>query len=406
MALAHRLQASGAALAAALIGACVLITVGVSSMGDYEHELMPALRDLVAGHPGAFAEQAPVYGASAWPRLPFAWLADAAGAGDLGVYRAGVFACLLPLAALIFWLVRRMQESGRPAHEQAALAAVLLAAPVALRPLRDGHPEDLLAATFAVGAVLLALRSRAPLAGIALGLAVAFKPWAVIAAGPVLVAARERRLMICLCAAGAAALASGPLLLLAQDRGQSHANALTMSARIFHPQQLLWPLGERHANGGVVAPQGLTELVRPIIVLAAGALTLLWAWRRRATGASREDALALLALLLLMRCALDPWNNAYYAIPVVISLGAWEALTRRGLPVASAAVLAFTWLTFARVPMHTGFDGQALAYALWIIPALTLLGLRLYAPALMSSSTAERTSPGSSSAPWRTSPGA
>ena len=56
--------------------------------------------------------------------------------------------------------------------------------------------------------------------------------------------------------------------------------------------------------------------------------------------------------------------------------------------------------------MYTGLDGQALAYALWIVPALTLLALRLYAPALMSSSTAERTSPGSSSAPWRTSPGA
>src|SRR6478735_8528979 len=110
MALAHRLRASGAALAA-------------------------PLHDLLAGHARAFAEQVPIYGASVWPRLPFAWLADAAGAGDLGVYRAGVFACLLPLAALIFWLVRRMQEFGRPAHEQAALAAVLLAAPVALRPL-------------------------------------------------------------------------------------------------------------------------------------------------------------------------------------------------------------------------------------------------------------------------------
>ena len=75
--------------------------------------------------------------------------------------------------------------------------------------------------------------------------------------------------------------------------------------------------------------------MRPAIVLGAGALSLLWAWRRRATGAAREDALALLALLLLMRCAVDPWNNAYYAVPAVISLGAWEALTRRGLPVAS-----------------------------------------------------------------------
>ena len=65
MALTHRLRASGAALAAALVGVCALIALGVSSMGDYGHELLPALRELVAGHPGAFAEQAPVYGASA-----------------------------------------------------------------------------------------------------------------------------------------------------------------------------------------------------------------------------------------------------------------------------------------------------------------------------------------------------
>jgi hypothetical protein len=406
MGLAHRLRASGAALAAALACACALIAARVPSMGDYEHELLPSLRELLGGDVSAFAGQAPIYGASAWPRLPFAWLADTLGAGDLGVYRAGVLACLLPLAALIFWLVRRMQDARRPLHEQAALAAVLLAAPVAMRALRDGHPEDVLAATLAVSAVLLALRSRAPLAGVALGLAIAFKPWAVVAAGPVLVAARERRLLICLCAAGAAALAWAPLQLLAQRHGQADVDALTLSARIFHPQQLLWPLGERHGNGGVVAPESLTGLVRPAIVLGAFALSLLWAWRRRATGSAREDALLLLALILLVRCAIDPWNNAYYAVPAVVSLGAWEALTRRGLPVASAAVLAFTWLSFVRLPMYLEPDGLALAYALWIVPVLAALAVRLYAPPEISSATTARTSPSSSSAPWRTSPGA
>ena len=145
--------------------------------------------------------------------------------------------------------------------------------------------------------------------------------------------------MICLCAAGTAALASGPLLLLAHDRAQSHANALTLSARIFHPQQLLWPLGERHANGGVVAPHGLTELVRPADrARRRGPDAPVGLAPPRDGRGARRTRSPLLALLLLMRCAVDPWNNAYYAVPAVISLGAWEALTRRGLPVASTAV--------------------------------------------------------------------
>ena len=49
--------------------------------------------------------------------------------------------------------------------------------------------------------------------------------------------------------------------------------------------------------------------------------------RRRAR---RDDALALLALALLLRCALDPWNLVYYHLPCALALVAWE--TRRGRP--------------------------------------------------------------------------
>ena len=40
----------------------------------------------------------------------------------------------------------------------------------------------------------------------------------------------------------------------------------------------------------------------------------LLAWRRR------SDPLLLLALLFVLRCVLDPWNTAYYALPAIIAL--------------------------------------------------------------------------------------
>ena len=399
MGLIPRISGSGAAPAAALVLACALIALAVPAMGDYEHELLPAVHAILGGDPSAFAAAAPLYGASFWPRLPFALLADALGGSDLAIYRAGVFAVLLVLAALLLWLARAMRRAGRPPAEVAALLLTLLAAPVVLRALRDGHPEDVLAGTLAVGAVLLALHARPALAGAALGMAVASKPWAVLAGGPVLLAAEDRRVLLCASAAGAALLAAAPLVLLASSRSAGHATTLTQSNWIFHPQQLLWPLGERHANGGVVAPDGLVRLVRPLIVGLGACLSVAWALRRRSTGAPAHDALLLLAVLLLVRCAIDPWNNAYYAVPAVLALGTWEALGRRGLPVLAISVTALTWLSFVRLPMYLGQDGLALAYAAWLVPLLLVLGAALYAPGLTSSATAARRSSGSTATP-------
>jgi hypothetical protein len=389
----------GAALAAALVLACALAALSTPGMGDYRTELLPAFSALLGGDVSGFASAAPLYGASAWPRLPFGLLADGLGGSDLAVYRSGAFACLLVLAAVAFALARTMERAGRPVAERAALLVTLLAAPVVLRALRDGHPEDVLAGALAVAAVLLALRARPALAGAALGLAVASKPWAVLAAGPVLLAAENRRLLLAVAAAGVALVAAAPLVLLAGERANGHATTLTQSNWIFHPQQLLWPLGERHANGGVIAPDGLVSLVRPLIVGSGAVLSVAWALRRSRTGAPAHDALLLLALLLLVRCAIDPWNNAYYAVPAVLALGAWEAHARRGLPVLAISVTALTWLSFVRLPMYLGPDALAATYAAWIVPLIGVLGAALYAPGLTSSATAARTSPGSTAAP-------
>lgn len=394
-----RILGSRAALAAVLVLACALIALAVPSMGDYRNELLPAVNAILGGDPSGFAAAAPLYGASFWPRLPFALLADTLGGSELAVYRAGAFAALLALAALTFWLLGAMERAGRPRGDRAALLVTLLAAPVVLRALRDGHPEDVLAGSLAVAAVLLALHARPALAGAALGMAVAAKPWAVLAAGPVLLASEDRRVLLGAVAAGAALLAAAPLVLLAGDRASGHATTLTQSNWIFHPQQLLWPLGERHANGGVIAPDGLVRIVRPLIVGLGAALSLAWALRHTRTGAPAHDALLLLALLLLVRCAIDPWNNAYYAVPAVLALGAWEALGRRGLPVFAISLTALTWLSFVRLPMYLGQDALALTYAAWLVPLLCVLGAALYAPGLTSSATARRRSSGSTATP-------
>ena len=53
-----------------------------------------------------------------------------------------------------------------------------------------------------------------------------------------------------------------------------------------------------------------------------------WQSRWPATGPLVDGCLALLALLLLMRCVLDPGDHIYYHVPLVLALAAWEIETR------------------------------------------------------------------------------
>jgi hypothetical protein len=46
---------------------------------------------------------------------------------------------------------------------------------------------------------------------------------------------------------------------------------------------------------------------------------------------------------------LDPVDNAYYHVPLLLSLVAWEVLARARLPVVSALTAAAAWVTFDRI---------------------------------------------------------
>ena len=281
-----------------------------------------------------------------------------------------------------------MARAGRPLAERAALVGVLLVAAPVVDLLDAGHPEEALAAVLCVAAVLVAIADRPVAAALALGAAIAVKPWALIAIGPVLLAAPRARVLIGLGAAAMVGVLYLPLLLL--DSGHVIGvtrGVATTDGWIFKPQQMWWPLRTEHPFGGVSGfsgPGWLRSVSHPLIVVVAMAISAGAGWQRLRPARGRlaasfepRDALLLLALVALLRCVLDPWNSVYYVLPCVLALAAWEAMGPRGLPALSAGVLALTWLTFIGLRDVVGWDGLAAAYLVWAVPGCVALAVRL-----------------------------
>jgi hypothetical protein len=353
---------------------------------DYEVEAAPAVAALVHGDLRAFLELAPAYGGSLVLRAPFALLPGLWGGGELAVYRTLALPCLLAGAVFGVWLVAHMRALGHARLARAAALGLCVANPITLRALEIGHPEELLGAVLCVAAVLLAPRDRPNWAALLLGLAIANKQWALLAAGPVLLALPRHRVRTLLLASALAVLILAPIAVL---RPPSLASAGGHSGTIFQPWQAWWFLGEsghvvRNTFGQVkpgyrTPPAWIGGLARPLIVALALPLTLLCVRRRRRT----SDPLLLLALLLMLRCALDPWDTVYYALPFLFALLTWEVTARREPPVFSLATLATIWLVFQELPHHLSADAQSLAFGAVALPTAIALAVVLYAPRLL-----------------------
>jgi hypothetical protein len=151
-----------------------------------------------------------------------------------------------------------------------------------------------------------------------------------------------------------------------------------------------WFLGHVHTSsadglvdiplGWRVSPRWISELSHPAIALMGLPASLAF-WRLRRP---RADALGLLALLLLVRCVVDPWNYSYYELPFLIALLAWEARSRGAAPVGTLLVTAIVWFTFQVAPRSLGVDAQCVTYLAWSLPLSGLLGLRVFAPARLA----------------------
>jgi hypothetical protein len=370
----------------AVVTACAT-ALTAARVGDYASEAAPSLNALAAGDVGGFTHASAAYAGSMTLRIPFVSLAGLLGAGELEIYRIGALPCLLALAALALVLAQLAARLGRSPLERWAAVGLIVLTPVWLQIMSMGHPEEALVTALSVGAILLA-RKRPVLAGALLGIAVAGKMWALLAVGPVLIAAPGRRPQLLAAAAAGGAAMFAPFVLGDPVHMFHLTTVSTSAAGLWTPFHLFWPLADIQT---VVRPDGtainriqppalLAAAAHPLIVVAGAALSAA-AYRRGRRGV--PDALALFALCLLVRCLLDPWNIAYYALPVVVALAAWDLLRRPGPPVLALIVLGLTWVSFWRVSQIGQREVMWAFYSAWtggMIYALTraaVLGLPL-----------------------------
>jgi len=344
-----------------LVVACAAAALTVPlalGLSDYRVDAGPALSALAHLDLAAYAHAQPLMGSfSLLVRAPLVALAPGGPHGALEAYRLGIIPCLLAVAVLAWALRRMMATAGRSRVLQVVVVAMALAHPLLREALTFGHPEELLAGALCVGAVLAAGRDRPLTAGLLLGLALATKQWALVAVGVTLAAAPARRAALLAVAGAVAGLLVAPGLLMdsssfvsTQSRAVDVQSWVSMSnvwwpaAHVTH--RLVFDGVGMHDLVRYTLPPVLNPLPHPLIVIAA---TLIGAglMRRRPT---LPEALAALGLVLLLRCALDPWNAPYYSVPLLLALCAYDAAAPRGLPLMSLLGGLGLWLTLLRIP--------------------------------------------------------
>jgi hypothetical protein len=383
---------AGAGAAASLL---VIAWLGVHgwSWPDWQSEARPAVDTLLAGHVSQFLRIAPVYGGSLILRAPFVQLTKLWGGGELSIYVASAAPCLLAVGALGVWLTARMRALGRSAGACAIALVLCVANPLSLPALQIGHPEELLGAVLCIAAVLCAMHDRPIWAAVLVGLAIGNKEWAVLAVGPVLVALDRARLRALVISGVTAGLLIAPFILGASGgvAAQTAATGVTGGA-IFQPWQIWWFLGPHvHITRGVNAgyrtpPQWIESISHPLIAAMVVPLTGLYAGVRRLLSRREHNApLLLLALLLALRCILDPWDISYYALPFLLTLVTWESLSFDRIPVLGLLATFTAWFVLQEThTLHLSADVQALVFAIASIPTVAALSAALYAPGLVA----------------------
>ena len=195
----------------------------------------------------------PAYGGSLVERAPFALLPGLWGGGALAVYRIGRAAVPARRGRCsACGSSRACAPRTRPRCARAVALAVCVANPITLRALEVGHPEELLGACLCVAAVLLAGdATRRCWAGVALGLAIANKEWALLAAGPVLLALPARGAVPLSGAARRGRRRRDPRAAAARRLGRLRQPPRVRCAApprtIFQPWQVWWFLGHHGA---------------------------------------------------------------------------------------------------------------------------------------------------------------
>jgi hypothetical protein len=377
----------------------ILVAAGLISAGtplgvDYanpsrigENVAGPSVEALARGDIGAFFSEQPIMGAvSLVLRAPFVALADAIGGGLLMQYRLGSFPCVVALGLLALVLARRIEgEDKWPLR--LLVGGLVIGGPLTFKALFWGHPEELLAVALAVGAVLAAGR-RPVVAAIMLGFAIATKQWAILAIVPVLVAAApEWRLRMLFGAGAVAALWFAPMAIGDLERFWAQNRANGSSGPGVTPSSIWWVFGDQVGTttgirGGEVPVYGLpheySKISEPLAILATFGLSGLFYARRRSF--EMADALTLFALVMLVRCMLDPLAISYHHLPFYVALAASEVVRTRSMPVLTLVTGGVLYVTSELAGMR---DLQNVIYLAWSLPLALYLGLSLFAPRVL-----------------------
>jgi hypothetical protein len=338
-----------------LAGLSAWIAFSNTLMGDYPGDAAPAIEALIHGHLSAYLASQPAMGPLATlAQAPFAAL----GTSHLAEYQWASFACLLSVVALGLYLARLAARRGALMATQILLPLLCLVNPLTFAAIEAGHPEEILTAALAVAAVASAAEDHGTRAAILLGLAVASKQWAVIAIFPTLMALPTRRVRCGSLAALVVLVLMLPGLIAGPDsflNVQGHAASGGGIATIWSAWYPAASETALHFNGGLTGtvhqlPSWLEALTHPLIVGLVLAIPLaLWVWRGR-FGLTGNEAMALLALLAMLRCALDPVNNLYYHEPLLLALIGWDAMSADRLPLRGLAgvAVALFFLSWSR----------------------------------------------------------
>ncbi len=326
-----------------------LIASQASSTGDWDTDSYPAVHALASGDLATYLEATPMMGpVSTIVQAPFAAFS---GGSELETYRWASVPCLLAVGFLGLYLASIGRRRGASPLAQVVLASVPLLNPITFEAMRFGHPEELLTAALAIAAIASASEGHRTRAAVLLGLAVASKQWALIAVLPTLMALPGGRLRAGVVAATVAVLLILPGMAAAPDGFLEVHEKAADTGRVVTPWSVWYPAassvtetyqvdGHRLVAEVEEAPPAVGSLSHPLILLMAALLPLALALRRGGIWISGSDAMALFALLGLLRCALDPVDNFYYHAPLLLALVGWDAFSSRGLPLGSLVGLA------------------------------------------------------------------
>ena len=361
-----------------LIGASVpaaALAVATTGSVDYGAGMktgdspLPAITALLHGNLAGVAHHQPVIGLTSiiW-RAPFVALASIFTSRMMVGYQFGVFACALVVGWVGAVVAQQAYRRGQSWLVALGGLTVMMLSPLTIGARLGGHPEELLAGALCVGAVLAALHDRPLLAGALLGLALGTKQWTLVAVVPVFIACRAGRIRMLVVAAAVGA----PLALaLPLADPTAFSNAAKLIGNLNEVSLLSWwfPFSVSHTvtvqviGGSATAtshllPFGLTRRTVSWLIPAV-AVFVGWIFQRCRDDRDPMDALGLLALLVLLRCTLDPSDVSYYHAPLVIALLSWETVTRRGVPLISLLTIAGIWgleyHVFTTAPLVAGY---------------------------------------------------